>query len=206
MKAMANANITLEVWIFPDQPRGIFEVVDQGYKRTAAHLLRVPYATNLGAAARHLAALADGDHWGMPRYAKIATPEIVATFHQWPELEWFIKDIHGASLEAFVPIGPHAAVLAQAARTEHRERIPAWLAGVRSGEDLHGQDPRLKLRKRFIGGVSSAGKGQRDHAYALIAKAWNAFALDEELAVLRHARTEVLPQVVGFTFARDVAA
>jgi hypothetical protein len=205
LKAQANANVTLAMWIFPDQPREIFEVVDQGYKRTAAHVLHVPYATNLGNAARHLAALADHDRWGMPRFPKITTPEIVQTFHAWPELTWYIKDVHGASLEADVPIGPHAAVLAQAARTEHRDAIPEWLDGVRSGAIASKTDPRLQLRRRFHGGLP-AGKGKRDLAYALVVKAWNAWALGNEVTILRHMSTEVLPKVTGFEFSKEQAA
>lgn len=202
MKAQANANVTLAMWIFPDQPREIRDVVDQGYKRTAAHLLRVPYASNLGAAARHLAALADGDRWGMPRFPKITTPEIVKTFHEWPELTWYIKDIHKASLDAGVPIGPHAAVLAQAARTEHRERIQLWLEQVKTGANLGPGAPALHLRKRFHGGLP-AGKGKRDQAYALIVKAWNAYVSGVDLTILRHMGTEELPKVIGFSFEKE---
>lgn len=158
MKAQTNANKELVMWVFPDQPRDIFEVVDQGYKRTAAHLIRAPYATSLGAGARHLAALADGDRWGMPRFARITTQEIVETFHAWPELSWYAKDAHAACVETGIPIGPHVAVLAQAARTEHRGMVAAWAEGVRSGENLSGSDPRLMLRKRFLAGLPT-GRG-----------------------------------------------
>ncbi|OEJ24263.1 hypothetical protein AS594_06960 [Streptomyces agglomeratus] len=215
MKALANvsADVLIEkygephlsFWIFPNEPREIFDVVDQGYKRTAAHLLRVPYATSLGNGARHLAALSDGDRWGMPRFPKITTPEIVETFHAWPELTWYIKDVHGASLDADIPIGPHAAVLAQAARTAHRDLIPEWLEGTRYGLNLTQVDARLHLRRRFHTGLP-AGKGKRDQAYALIVKAWNAYVNDEPVTVLRHMSTEVLPRVDGFDFTKQVKA
>ncbi|MGW2513629.1 hypothetical protein ACWC0A_30395 [Streptomyces scopuliridis] len=204
MKAQANANVTLRMWVFPNEPRSIFEVVDQGYKRTAAHLLRVPYATSMGTAARHLAALADGDRWGMPRFPKITTPEIVQTFHDWPELTWHIRDIHGASLEAGVPIGAHAAVMAQALRSPHAGEVETWLHQVRSGENLTSGNPALHLRRRFHGGLPT-GKGKRDAAYALIVKAWNAYALGEDMTILRHMSTEVLPKVQGFEFTRRAA-
>lgn len=199
MKAQANANITLKVWVFPDEPREIFDVVDQGYKRTAAHLLRIPYATNLANAARHLAALSDGDRWGMPRFPKITTPEVIAAFNAWPELTWHAKELHRTNLEAGIPIGPHAAVLAQAERTEYRSLIPEWIEGVMTGENLAGTDPRLVLRRRFIGGLPT-GRGKRDLAYAYIAKAWNAWAEGEELTMLRHMQSETLPKVAGFKF------
>lgn len=204
MKAQANANIELDMWVFPDEPRAIFEVVDQGYKRTAAHLLRVPYATTLGAGARILAALADGDRWGMPRYPKVTTPEIVVTFHAWPELSWFAKDAYTCWREAAIPAGAHLAVLAQAARTEYRDKIPAWLTQVSTGTDLTSGSSARHLRRRFHTGLS-AGKSKHVQAYALIAKAWNAYATSEDITVLRHMSTEAMPKVVGFEFARDVA-
>ncbi|MFC5799145.1 hypothetical protein [Streptomyces formicae] len=205
MKAQANGNVELMMWVFPDQPREIFEVVDQGYKRTAAHLIQAPYATSLGAGARHLAALADGDRWGMPRFARITTPEVVETFHAWPELTWYAKQAHAAFLETGIPIGPHVAVLAQAARTEHRDLLHDWAHGVKSGEDLSGSDPRLLLRKRFRAGLPT-GRGKRDHAYALIVKAWNAYATGDHVNVLRHMSTELLPKVAGFEFPKEKAA
>jgi len=204
MKAQANANATLKVWIFPGEPREIFDVVDQGYKRTAAHLLRIPYATNVANAARHLAALSDGDRWGMPRFPKITTPEVIRAFQEWPEITWHAKELHRTNLETGVPIGPHAAVLAQAERTEHRDRIPEWIAGVMTGENLTGTDPRLTIRRRFLAGLPT-GRGKRDLAYAYIVKAWNAWALGEELTMLRHLASEALPKVVGHEFEKRKA-
>lgn len=204
MKAQANSNIALEMWVFPDEPRDIFEVVDQGYKRTAAHLLRVPYATTLGAGARILAALADDDRWGMPRHTKITTPEIVETFHAWPELTWYAKDMFTCWKEAAIPGGAHLAVLAQAARTEYREKIPAWLAQVSTGADLTSGSPALHLRRRFHASLP-AGKSKHVQAYALITKAWNAYATGKDITMLRHMSTETMPKVVNFEFARSVA-
>lgn len=209
MKALANVSEEtlikqyghpyLRFWVFVDEPREIFEVVDAGYKRTAAHLLRVPYASNLGNAARHLAALADGDRWGMPRFGRITTPEIVSTFHAWPELSWHAKELHRTSLDWGIPLGPHAAVLAQAERTQYRDLIQPWIKGVLSGANLADTDPRLHLHRRFKNG-GPAGPHKRDVTYALIVKAWNAWAEREPMSVLRHMHTESLPKVVGFSF------
>ncbi|MGA4942163.1 hypothetical protein [Streptomyces cinereoruber] len=211
MKALANCspealaeaygNPFLRFWIFPNEPREIFDVVDQGFKRTAAHVLGVKYAGHVGAAARHLAALADGDRWGMPRFPKITTPEIVRTFEAWPELTWYIKDIHATALDTGIPIGPHAAVLAQAARTAHRDRIPEWLKQVKTGANLGAGAPALHLRKKFHSGLPT-GKGKRDLAYAVIVKAWNAYVRGTDMTVLRHMTTEELPKVVGFDFSQ----
>ncbi|MFJ2176432.1 hypothetical protein ACIOHE_26515 [Streptomyces sp. NPDC087851] len=207
MKAQANSNVTLRMWVFPGEPREIFEVVDQGYKRTAAHLLRVPNATSIANGGRHLAALADGDRWGMPRFSKITTPEIVETVHAWPELTWHVTAAHATSVQAGIPAGAHCAMLAQAARAggeRSTDLIQMWLDGVRTGADLAARDPRLHLRRRFHSGPPT-GKGARDLTYALIVKAWNAYVAGETITVLRHMSTEVLPRVTGFDFERKSA-
>lgn len=207
LKALANAELpagkdSLRFWVFPNEPRAIFDVVDAGYKRTAAHLLRVPYATQLGSAARILAARADGDEWGMPRYSKVTTPEIVKTYAEWPELTWHTTDLFAIQVDAGVPMAAHAAVIAQAERTAHRDRIEEWLAGARTGAGLTMGDPRRHLRHRFRNGLTG-GRGKRDEGYALIVKAWNTWALGKELTQLRHSSVEKLPRVEGFVFPND---
>jgi len=215
MRALANVSTDvliakyghpyLRFWIFPNEPREIFEVVDQAFKRTAAHLIQVPYATSIGAGARHLAALADGDPWGMPRFGRITTPEAVRAYHDWPELTWHTKDVHAMFMDSRIPIAPHLAVLAQASRTEHRHSIPAWISGIRSGEHLAGQDPRLVLPRRFRHNPP-VGRNRRDVAYALIVKAWNAYVTGAPLTTVRHMSTETLPKVIGFEFNTEAKA
>jgi hypothetical protein len=197
LKAVANSGKTIEFWIFPNEPRDIFDVVDQGYKRTAAHVLRVPHATNVANGARHLAALADNDRWGMPRFPKITTPEIVETYRAWPELTWYTTEAYAVYTAASVPIGAHLAVLAQAARDGHIGRIPTWLDALHTGASLGEGDPRLLLRNRFQQSFAVApGVNRRDLAYALIVKAWNAYATDQLLTVLRWQKSEPLPRVI----------
>jgi hypothetical protein len=214
MKALANCSpdvLTekyghpwLNFRIFVGEPRRIFDVVDAGYKRTAAHLLRVPYASSLGNAARHLAALADGDRWGMPRFGRISTPEVVDTVQAWPELSWYPKDLHRIQMEWGIPLGPHAAVLAQAERTEYRERIPEWIDGILTIKGLDDTDPRRHLIKRFQNG-GPAGSHRRDVVYALIVKAWSAWAKGGPMTMLRHMHTEAMPKVIGFEFEQQKA-
>lgn len=201
LKAQANAGLTMKWRLFVNEPRDISPYLDQGRRRSAADLLMVKYGTQVGAAARHLAALADGDRWGMPRYNKITVPEVVATYHEWPELTWHLTEVMAAQYEADIPAGPHLAVLAQAARTDNREKIPEWLRGVRTGFDLSKGDPRANLRNRFRGGLTTFGKvNKRDMAYALIVKAWNAYVNDQPIAVLKYMASEEMPLVEGFKF------
>lgn len=220
MKALANANpakltahygaAELRFWIFPDQSRDIATYLDQGFRRTAAHMLvGKPYAKDVGAGARYLAALADGDLWGLPRYNGVKVPEIVATARQWPELEWYPSEVWAVWRATGVHAGAHLAVMAQAGRTEHREKISDWLDGLRTGTGLLDGDPRLVLRERFRGGFISVGQvPKREQVYALVVKAWNAYAAGERLTNigLRQRAGEMLPTVVGHSFASLGAA
>jgi hypothetical protein len=198
LKAQANGNYTLEMWIFPDEPRDIFDVVDQGYKRTAAHLLRVKYATNLASGARILRALGGSDRFTAPGYNRLTTTEIVQTFREWPELTWYGAELFAAYHGGDVPMGPHAAVMAQAARTVARDRIPEWLAQVAEGVGLNEDDPARRLRKRFHDGVTTRkGGSAMINNYSLTVKAWNAFVRGDDITVLRHAINEPIPDVEG---------
>jgi hypothetical protein len=208
LKAQANAGITLKWRIFVNEPRDIAPYLEQARRRSAGDLIRVKYRTQLGAGARHLAALADGDPWGLPRYNSVTVPEVWETFQAWPELGWYIADAAAVQIETGIPAGPHLAVLAQAARTEHRERIPEWLRGVRTGFDLHEGDSRAHLRNRFRGGLTTLGQvNKRDMTYAMAVKAWNAYVSGQTLTVLKFMASEELPRVEGFALkAKGIAA
>ncbi|MET9385329.1 hypothetical protein ABZY09_30725 [Streptomyces sp. NPDC002928] len=210
LKAQANAGLTLKWRIFVGEPRDIAPFLDQGFRRTAAHVIRVPYARDMGAGARHLAALADGNAFGMPRYNSVQVPEIVATYEAWPELNWYPSEVWAVWKATSIPAGPHLAVLAQASRTDSRLKIEAWLEGLRTGADLKAGDPRLLLRERFNGGFVTMGQvNKRDQMYALIVKAWNAYADDIKVAGqgFRFKVGELLPTVKDFSAtSSEVAA
>jgi hypothetical protein len=216
MKALANASTEalikhygrpyLKFWIFPNQPRDIAPYLDQGFRRTAAHILvGTPYASSVASGAKHLAALADGDRYGMPRFNRVTVPEIVETVREWPELERWPAEAHAIWSATGIPVGVHLAVLAQAARTEHVDKIPAWLEGLRTGANLSVRDPRLLLREKFHGGfVSIARIPRRDQICAVITKAWNAYVTGETLSAvgLRQRAGELFPKVADFEFEK----
>lgn len=209
LKAQANAGLTLKWRIFVNETRDIAPFLDQGFRRTAAHVIRMPYAKDMGAGARHLAALADGNVWGMPRYNAVQVPETVATYEAWPELNWFPGQVWAVWKATGIPAGPHLAVLAQASRTDNRMMIEEWLEGLRTGADLHTGDARLLLRERFNGGFVTVGQvNKRDQQYALIVKAWNAFVGNDKLTGqgFRFKLGELLPTVAGFSLEAKGAA
>lgn len=192
-------------WVYPNEARDTFDAIDQGYKRQAAHLLHVPNATVVAAGGRFLAALASQDVLGLPRFQGITNTEVYATVRKWPELERHSSPIGMARLKTYIPGAQHGAILAQAARTEFGtpERIQAWFDGIMSGVGLDERDPRLKLRNRFlISHNALKGTANRNTVYALITKAWNAFAQDEKINQLSWRTTaETFPRVVGFDWS-----
>lgn len=192
-------------WVYPDEPVDTFDAYDQTFKRQASHLTRKKNATTLMAGARFLNAALDQDPYGFPRLGQLTTPEVLATERDWPELDRYTSLVHGLQMSVKIHPAPHLAVLAQASRTEHGtpEKIQEWLEGLKEGVVSSARDPRLKLRDRFLQQHHMMrGAGNRPLVYSLIAKSWNAFALDEEINMLvwrgSGPAAARIPTIVGF--------
>lgn len=205
LTAVANGEVTVAFWIYPNEARDTFEVLDQGYKRTAAHLLNTPYSMHVASAARYLAALSDQDRFSMPRFSRITNPEIYSTVRQWPELTRLAELASVVRGATGLIVSPHLAVLAQAARTEYGtpERFEAWKHGLMNGDNLGRTDPRLHLRNRFLRqGRALTGSRNRDVVYNLVAKAWSAFAEGREMTVFMWRLNEGVIPVTGFDWSK----
>ncbi|QVJ00420.1 hypothetical protein KGD82_16810 [Nocardiopsis eucommiae] len=123
---------------------------------------------------------------------------ILGVYANWQtELDAWAKQVNEARKPSRVVPAPHLAVLAQADRSRYADRIGAWLEGLKTGAGLDATDPRLHLRNRFIRDpkvfATSAG---RDQAYRLTVKAWNAWAVQEPMRLLKLAEREQIPTVV----------
>jgi hypothetical protein len=192
-------------WVYPNEARDTFDALDQGYKRQAAHLLHVPNATTVAAGARWLAALASQDVLGLPRFQGLTNTEVYATARMWPELERYASEVNNLRLKTYIAGAAHEAILAQASRTEFGtpEAIQEWFRGLNTGVGLADQDPRLKLRNRFlVAHHALKGTANRNLVYALIAKSWNAYAQGEGINQLSwRSSVEAFPKIVGFDWA-----
>jgi hypothetical protein len=154
----------------------------------------------MSAAARYLGAI-DGTittgHIRMGIYAKAPSgAETLTVINNWPELGNYAASAAHCRVRAQILAAPHLAVLAQAARTQYADRIPTWLDGLAYGENLTGADARLHLRNRFASD-RRALNAQQPIAYGLIVKAWNAYAADSSVGVLRVRGDEQMPQVIS---------
>ena len=214
LRALANAphedltkhygNPWVTFWVYPDEPTDTFDAYDQNFRRIAAHLIDEPNSVALAAGARFLASVADLDPWSFPRFGRLTTSEVLQTKENWPELGRYVSEALIIKTRARVPAPPHLAVLAQAARTEHgtHEKLNSWFEGLRTGAVANANDPRLKLRDRFLSDhrtLSSAAF--RPLVYSMIVKAWNAHVLGQEVSILRWRTDERIPAVEGFDWA-----
>lgn len=176
-----------------------FDVLDTGYKRTANQLVNHTHAKIMSAAARFVGVIDGTIKTGQIHYGVYAhnpsSAEILDTVGRWPELGTFGASAVHCRKRGNVLAAPHLAVLAQAARTQYADRIPTWLDGLAYGENLTGTDSRLHLRNRFASD-RRALTGQRAMAYALIVRAWNAYATGAPMGVLRVRGDEQMPTVI----------
>jgi len=191
----------LPFWVYPDEPQDTFDSYDQNFRRTAAHLINEPNSIVLAAGSRFLASIAEMDPWSFPRFSRLSTAEILATVKDWPELSHYAADVVSTKVRARVLPSAHLAVIAQASRTElgTPEKLAGWFDVLRSGASANPDDPRLKLRDRYLSQhLSLAAAGNRATAYSLIVKAWNAHAKGEDIPILVWRQTERIPAVEGF--------
>lgn len=194
----------LMFWIYPDEPADTFDAYDQNFKRTAAHLINERYSANIAAASRLLTAAKDQDPWTFPRLSRITNPEILQTQREWPEISRYVAKATTLQKPTKISIPEHLTVLAQAARTEHADKIEDWFDKLLHGNDMSAGDPRLHLRNRFMSSwMAMSGSNNRPLRYSLIVKAWNAYVKGEDMGVLRWAQTETIPSVEGFKWEEE---
>ena len=193
LQALRNSNLDeLDFWVFPDEPADQFAVVDTGYGRQARQLYTGQYAGIITSAARYLVAGQIGEY--ARRLSPVAVLDLSAT---WPELDSFAHDASQVANKAKVNGPAHLAVLAQAARTAHRDDIREWIQGLTWGFDLRPGDVRGHLRNRFMGCVP-AQRPREGAAYGLIAKAWGLHVAGERMQILTWRENEGIPKIPGF--------
>lgn len=191
----------VDFWVYPDEPTDTFDSYDQNFRRIAAHLIDEPNSIPLAAGARFLASVADLDPWSFPRFGRLTTSEILATKASWPELSRYAAETISVKNRIGMSVPAHLAVICQASRTPlgTPEKINAWFDVLRSGACDNPNDPRLRLREKFMRDSRNLSNATfRPLVYSMIVKAWNAHAKGEEIPVLRWAQSERIPTVEGF--------
>ncbi|MFD3844781.1 hypothetical protein ACFWVB_02675 [Streptomyces microflavus] len=207
--ALTQTGLSLKLFVIPyveGMDERTFDVLDLGLRRNAAQFIKTPYGGSAASAAKFLG-VADGSfgldtdsHVVLDVHAsRVEMNEILDVVAAWPELRTWAKDAKTVSANTLIPPGPHLAVLAQAERTDYRDRIPEWIEGLMHGVGLTAQDSRLHLRNRFIreGRSLNGSTAGRATAYRLIVRAWNAHATGTPMGVLRFSDKEDAPVVIG---------
>lgn len=191
-------------WVYPDEPTETFDSYDQNFRRIAAHLIHEPNAVVIAAAGRFLASVADNDPWSFPRFSRMTTAEVLQTRREWPELSRLVAPVVLVKNKVRINAPAHLTVLAQAARTEYGtpENFREWFDVLQHGATGNPNDPRLKLRDRFLAqGPTLNAAANRPQTYGMIVKAWNAFVEKKDIPVLFWRQNERIPQVIGFDWS-----
>jgi hypothetical protein len=197
LMAVAASGVTVRMWVFPEQTRETFDVIDTGYARAAAQFLPSTAPTMAAGAVRYIAAVIDKDFKGIYR-AKMPLHDVLEAHRQWPEIENWTMATYGARSVAAVPPSPLLAIVAMG----ERGGVPApviadFLNGLKSGAIGDAHDPRLLLRNRFIRDSKALN---RTHGYALLVKGFNAFANGERPSRLIYTEGDHIPLPCGLTW------
>jgi hypothetical protein len=201
LTAVVLANVTVKMWVFPNQTRDTFDVIDTGYARSAAQFLPSVAPSMAAGAVRYISAATDRDYPGIYRQ-KMPMHEVLEMHRRWPELENWAMATYGARSVAKIPPSPLLAITAMGERGGvHPAVIQDFLDGLKSGAIGDAHDARLILRNRFIrDGVALSGNRGRNHAYALIVKAFNHYAKGERPKKIMHSDGDHIPLPLGITW------
>lgn len=197
--AIVKTGTTVDLFVSVGWDPDCFVVLDTGHKRNVSQLITHPHSKLMSGAARYLGAVTGQLRTGMLRggvYAHGASSgDVFAVVQAWPELGTYAASAQHVRNKAQILAAPHLAVLAQASRTQYADRIPSWLDGLAWGENLTGLDARLHLRNRFAAERRALANAQA-MAYGLIVQAWNAYATNTQISVLRGRGEDHTPEIV----------
>jgi hypothetical protein len=196
LMAIVTANVPVRMWVFPNQTRDTFDVIDTGYARAASQFLPSVAPALAAGAVRYISAAIDETFPGV--YRKMSLHEVLETHRQWPEVENWALMVYGARAVAAIPPSPLLAIAAMGERGGVRPQvIEDFLTGLKSGAIGDGHDPRLLLRNRFI---KDSKILNRVHGYALLVKGFNAFVKDERPSRLIYTEGDHIPLPYGLTW------
>lgn len=197
LMAVAASGVTVRMWVFPEQTRDTFDVIDTGYGRAAAQFIKSVAPTMACGAVRYISAVLDPEYKGVYRY-KMPPHDVLEVHRQWPEVENWAMATWGARSIAAIPPSPLLAIAAMGERGGvNKEIIAEFLSGLKSGAIGDARDPRLILRNRFIRDHKALN---RIHGYALLVKGFNAFVQDERPSRLIFTEGDHIPLPCGITW------
>jgi hypothetical protein len=205
LMAIVQTGTSLKLFVIPfvdGMDDDTFGVLNSGNRRQAGQMLHFPGSAAAAAAAKILGVIddsfSDGTHvTGGVVATNAENDEVLDVVDNWPELPLLTAQTSAAYRGSLVPQSIHLAVLAQASRTQYADRIGSWIDGLVDGVGLGEQDSRRLVNKRFVrSGKEFNDATGRALGYRLLAKAWNAYALDKPMGRLQASLKEPAPEVV----------
>jgi hypothetical protein len=177
-----------------------FKIVDVGKRRTASQFIEGLHSTAIAQAARILAWERDEQELVRQGSGRLNDAYVVRTHvmslaetlelvDQWPELEEFAIPADVVYRATRIDKATHLAILCQAARADHADRIGSWLEGLTSGSELTLGDPRLALRNRWAEAQTKPPyAGDQVGRYHAVVRCWNAYARGDQLQRISRAK------------------
>lgn len=201
LTAVAASGVTVRMWVFPNQTRDTFDVIDTGYARAASQFLPSVAPSMAAGAVRYIAAAIDREYGSVYRN-KMPLHEVLEVHRQWPEIENWALAVWGARSVAAIPPSPLLAIVSMGERGGvDKAVIKDFLDGLKSGAIGDARDPRLILRNRFIRDRKSLGGSRnRTHAYALLVKGFNLHVTGERKGKLLYSEGDHIPLPYGLTW------
>lgn len=190
--------IAVTMTVVRDVPETVFDVVDQGQPRSAAQTLAtihgIPNSTTIAAAAQLVIRYErfPNQIWA-PGNASPKSEVIVFVLKFQDELA-LLDHTHRYRQARLVAATAQALQWLIIRHSRCSEKWEDFIEGVTEGAGLSVGDPRLTLRNRIAGTSESWGNGQG--RLGIYIKAWNGFAEDREVKLLRFSRGELPMPVI----------
>ncbi|MFE3020920.1 hypothetical protein [Streptomyces sp. NPDC059256] len=212
LRAIIEANISVEMFAFHGLPNDVFPVLDTQKRRSAADTLLstgAKYLPLLSSTVRHVILFnsAPNTSWGGAR-AHVSNEQILAAYNEDRDRYGEAVTV-GRELSKHLFASPTAAAVGFFVTTEvaPAANLDDWVTGLKSGASLDPGDARLALREVPKDAQKRGSKrrmGMRDQV-AIYIKAWNAWVEPEKAGDLRLHRLrkrEKMPTPVKLKFDR----
>lgn len=191
--AIIAADKAVPMMITTGLPRSTFTALDQGHRRQAGQVIDVPNPHLSAAIARRSMQV---EAPGLPR-GEITVQMVVDYLDTYPEI--IDAAAHAAHLNQSRRLTGSiiGTVLLHALVSPFQSFVKDWVEELNDGVGLTATSPSRHLINRFTR-QTSRQIGERV-SHALMAKAWNAYALRLPMSQLKVSATEDVPAIVGFT-------
>lgn len=181
---VVQADTAIQSWVIRGAPAATRPTIDSGAIKTLSDVLTMEGGQNT-----KLTAAAARSAYGYIGGVSVNYKTTKATLHKFTKMHPHVAEvahlIAGAGFR--VPTGPLAAVMFLGTDGgQHADTMGRFLDGLKHGAGLFKGDPRLTLRE-WISAQRQRGRGliSTEAMFAATARAWNAYAANRELTVLK---------------------